>query len=156
MRRNFISCTFLLMSVTSLSGFAAGQGGKFNVYSPVPRHLRPGLDVRLKLYVELERTGQFEKLYEIFSDSYVAHLKTFNRGGMSEYVPFEKGLGKSRMEVVDFTPTSTKRVVGGVYVIFGRIKSRWGERFHEDKGSIEARRQNGEWYFSELGIEVVD
>jgi hypothetical protein len=156
MRRYLTSCIFLLVTVAPVLGTAAGQGRTFSVYAPVPQRLRPSLDSRLKLYVELERAGQFEGLYDLFSEAYVARLKTFNRGSKAEYVAAERGSGKYRMGVADFTPTSTRRVSAGVYIIFGRIKSPLGERLSEYKGSIEARRQRGDWYFSELGVEVED
>ena len=156
MRRYLIPSIFMLVTAALVLGTAAGQGRAFSVYAPVPQRLRPSLDSRLKLYVELERAEQFERLYDLFSEAYIAHLKTLNRGSMSEYVASERGACRYRMVVAGFTPTSTQRVSAGVYIIFGRIKSSIAERLSEYKGSIEARRQGGDWYFSELGVEAED
>ena len=144
MRRYLISCIFMLVTAAYAPVAAAGQGGNFSVYAPIPQRLRPSLDSRLKLYVELDGAGEFEKLYDLFSRAYIAQLKTFNRGSKAEYVAFQRSLGEARLEPAGFTPTSTKKVAVGVYIIFGSIKSRWGEKFREEKGSIEARRQNGD------------
>jgi len=146
----------MLVTAALVLGTAAGRGRAFSLYAPVPQRLRPSLDSRLKLYVELERAEQFERLYDLFSEEYITHLKTLNCGSKSEYVASERGAGRYRMVVAGFTPTSTQRVSVGVYIIFGRIKSPVGERLIEYKGSIKARRQDGDWYFSELGVEVDD
>ena len=153
MRHYLTPCALLLSAVTCVSGFA-GQGGRLKVYAPVPLRLRPRLDERLRLYVGLERTRQYEKLYDLFSESYLTHLKTFHRGSKSEYVTSRRGMVEAGLRVVDFTPTSTQRTGDGAYIIYGRMKSRWGGSFQEDKASVEARRQNGEWYFSELSVEI--
>jgi hypothetical protein len=156
MRRYLMSCIFLFVTVACAPVAAAGQGGDISVYAPIPQRLRPSLDSRLKLYVELDGAGEFERLYDLFSGAHIVHLKTFNRGSKTEYVAFQRSLGEARLAPAGFTPTSTKKVADGVYIIFGSIKSRWGEKFREEKGSIEARRENGDWYFSEFGVEVED
>jgi hypothetical protein len=154
-RRYLISCTFLLATVACGPVAAAGQGGDFSAYAPIHQRLRPSLDSRLKLYVELDGAGEFERLYDLFSGAYIAHLKTFDRGSKTKYAAFQRGLGEARLAPASFTSTSTKKLADGVYIIFGSIKSRWGEKLREEKGSIEVR-QNGDWYFSEFGVEVDD
>jgi hypothetical protein len=136
------------------AGRAAAQDAGPDVYNPVAEHLRSRLDARLKMFVECERTEQFERMYDLLSESEIARLKTSGRGTKADFVAAEKALGRFRLRVVDFTPDRVTRKEDGVFFIHGRIKARHGGVVTEDTGSIEARWEKDDWYFSELAIEI--
>lgn len=124
------------------------------MYSPVPVRLRQRLDERLKLLVEYERKHPYEKVYDLFSDTYLVHLKSLKRGSKSEYIAFVNSYSKSIPEFIDFVITSVEKKGDDSYVIQGSVKSRYHNEIYFNTGGLDARWQNGDWYFSELSIQI--
>ena len=152
-------CLWFLTSLLSVS-FAAGQTSNLKVYAPVPKQLRRQLNERLKLYVEYVRRQQYERLYDLFSEQYVAHMRSIDKDRASKegYVRFSESLKDRQYRLVEFIPTATTKDAKNVYIISVRIRdlNPTINVIFEDKGAITAYWQNGEWYFSEHGIEVYD
>ena len=151
-------CFWFLTALLSVS-FAAGQTSNLKVYAPVPKHLRGQLNERLKLYAEYVRRQQYELLYDLFSERYVAYMRSIDKDRASKegYVRFEESLDR-RYRLVEFIPTATTKDAKNVYSISVRIRefNPATNQIYEDKGSITAYWQNGQWYFSQHGIDVYD
>jgi hypothetical protein len=149
----------LLMVFVQIHAVAGTQQTNQSVYAAVPKHLRSRLDARLQLVVEYTRDKKPDKLYDLFSSEHLADLKSIERiNDKSQYVLAIRRLGSANMDVVDFSPLSTIKLVtrriDRAYVIFGWVKFRVNGKVVQDKGSIVASWKNGEWYFSEFGIEI--
>lgn len=156
MTRKMLRFTLCLILLLCLSGVAPAQRAGQGAFAPVPKALRGRLSERLKLYLEYERGKRFDRMYEMFSDAHIAFLKSLSITSKEDYVQRNKSQGHWRLDVITFIPTRTSKKAesGEAYVIRGWIESRWGKTVRKDPGTIEARLQDGQWYFAELGMEV--
>jgi hypothetical protein len=162
--RNLVATSFLLMFCASVIFVPAHsqtkeQKKEQKVFSVVPQHLRAGLIERLNLYVEYERTQQYEKLYDLLWEYAV------NPGSLSreEYVDAsKKTIAKGyRSILLEFNPTDTIDLSleeeGQVrYDIWGTAKVKSEGQTYEKDAAIEARRINEEWYFSGVADVIID
>jgi len=157
-RRRALAVTCILF-VSLAHPAGAAQRRDMKVYSPVPEDQRERLDERLRLYIGFERARRFDEVYDLLSPAYLASLRSRGVADKSAYVKSLRDLGDAYLHIEDFTPYTTKRAehaAGDVYLIEGWVVSRWGKTVHRDKGSLEAHLVEGQWYFSELGLEIVD
>ena len=162
--RNFIATSFLLafcVAVMFVPAYAQTKEQKKEqkVFAVVPQHLRARLIERLSLYVEYERTQQYEKLYDLLSD-YVVDPNSLSR---EAYVDAsKKTIGKGyRSILLEFKPTGILDLSiadEGVvrYDIWGTAKVRDEGEVYEKDAAIEARWINGEWYFSGVASVIID
>lgn len=146
MRWSFIC--LLIASLFSVPTY--GQANDQDVFAPVPALLRTRLVERLKLLIEYQRTQQWEKQYDLLSvvatqgDSKEEHVKRLQRW-------YAEGLGDI---LIDFTPKSVTYKSGAPFdaAIFGCAKLREKGRIVEFYASVEAYREQDEWYFSPIGV----
>lgn len=139
-----------LLLIALLITPAHGQTKDDDVFAQVPAALRARLVERLKLLIEYQRAQQWEKQYDLLSvlvtqgDSKEAHVKRLQRW-------YAKGLGDT---LVDFTPKTVSYGTGAPFdaVIFGCVKLRQKKRIIELYASVEAYRENDDWYFSPVGV----
>ncbi len=128
-------------------------------FAAIPENLRTSLVEQLNLYVEYERTKQYEKLYDLLLESVVAP-KGLSRDA---YVDASKRatIEKHRSVLLRFKPASTMTISLDdkdevVYQIFGTAKVDDGEEVYEMNAAIEARLINEKWYFSGVGSVIYD
>ena len=142
----------LLCCALFLTPVAGSQqrGSEQNALVNVPEQLRPRLIERLNLLVEYERTQQWDRMYDLLGEQFKISVE----GGMSR----ERWLrDRSRSRLSRFTPKSAILLFGteetGYWIILGCGEySRRGpnERL---ESSVEAYRENGDWYFSPIGVQ---
>ena len=135
------------------------QGKVQKKFEAVPEHLRARLIERLELYVEYERTRQYDKLYDLLLESIAVPLKLDREA----YVAASEGtIAKGyRSVLLKFKPHSTlalslndEDVVR--YDIWGVAKVNDGKKIYEREAAIEARWINGDWYFGSVADVIID
>ena len=131
------------------------------VFEDVPASMRTGLVERLALYVEYERTGQHDKLYELLSQSTIQ--KIYKGQTKAEFVEAgQKGDARcTSTRLLNFTPTAIQKITdengADLYVIYGKAKLlQAGRRFDNPRVVVDAQIQNGDWYFSTVGFVLID
>ena len=161
--KKIFTITFLLafsalIMITPTSAQTKEQKKEQKVFAAIPENLRARLIERLNLYVEYERTKQYEKLYDLLLES----VATSNGSSRDEYVNARKKAlaEKYRRVLLKFKPTSTLKISldekgTDIYQIFGTGKIDDGKEIFEINVGIDARLINGEWYFSGEGAVVV-
>ena len=121
--------------------------------------MRERLIERLNLYVEYERTRQYEKLYDLLLES-VATPTNLSRDAYVE--ASKKTIAKGyRSVLLEFKPTDTLNLSLNDedivrYDIWGTAKVDDGEKIFERDAAIEARWINGDWYFSGVADVILD
>ena len=140
--------------------YGKGQSEAQKVFDVVPEAMRARLVERLSNYTEYQRSKQYEKLYDLFSESTIKNL--FRGQSKTEFInAWQKGdnEGTSR-RLIEFIPGHTEKIAGestDIYVIYGRAKFCEGGKVVEKKRTaIEAHLQNGDWYFSAPADVVID
>lgn len=144
-------CCLLLTSSLCLPFH--GQVKRQGPFAEVPAPLRARLVQRLKNLIEYQRGKQWGKLYILLSvtsiqgESKEDFIKR-NHHWYTEVVPDDL--------ILDFHPRNTiaheSSANAGWWVIYGCAKLREKGRIVELKASVEAHRERGDWYFSQVGI----
>ena len=120
--------------------------GLSKVFAPVDVVLRQRLADRLKLYVEYERTHQWDKLYDLISK------QAIEKESREIFVKRQRdSSGEGFADTLDFVPASTVTSYVGIegnYSIEGCLKVRWKGRIHHWHAGVDAFLENGDWYFS--------
>jgi hypothetical protein len=140
------SCMLLLLLAVAT---VHAQERKENVFDSVQLELRPRLIERLKEYVAYERTRQYEKLYELLYD---LHDKNSSK---EVYLKSRVEAEGRRGVVQEFTPTFILNITlnegdAPTLSLKGEAKVFLKGRTVKKEMSINARFQDGEWYFSDL------
>ena len=150
MRTCFIQRILFQFALASLlAAPSSGQIKNDKKFSIVPKQLRERLVERLNLYVEYDRTEQCDKLFDLYSESFIKQQKmskdSFVR--LAESIPVS-----SRSVLLEYKVTSINKPSytkePGVFEIVGRIRISQGGRVVEGERILEARLQNGDWFFS--------
>jgi len=136
-----------------------GQSIDAKKFASVPAPIRERLIERLNLYLEYERAGQQEKLYDLFSEYY----KTVSWKTKAEYIKFlqnQEAKGAKRTFVAfDVSSVEDYSLDDSDYRIFhikGVVKFKRGDKLKKENLLLDARYENGDWYFSSwLKEEVV-
>ena len=129
-----------------------GQAKNQDAFIPVPVNLRARLIERLTLLVDYQRSQQWEKQYDLLS-------VLFTQGkGKEEFVKvsrdwYAQGLGTT---LLDFTPKAvvvhSGSVDHGEWTIYGCAKVREKKRTVKLYASVDAHRENGDWFFSQVAV----
>jgi hypothetical protein len=149
-KQNPKSCVLFLLCVLLFILPAYGQKKNAAPFSDVPESLRSSLIERLNLLVEHERNQQRDKMYELLGEQF----KNSIEGGMSK----ERWLrDHPRSRLSRFTPKQASLMFGtpanGYWIIWGCGEySRFGPN-EKLESSVEAYRQNGDWFFSSIGVQ---
>lgn len=149
--------TTSLLLVTFLAATTQGQVSGTRRFSAVPKPLRARLVERLNLYVALESAQRFEQTFEMLSEAYRT-----NQGLSREWylATRQPGSGGSRDKLLEFKPTVVEKAIGvkepDVYDIVGWAKYNRDGKIVRVERVVEARMQNGDWYFSEWLERVTD
>jgi hypothetical protein len=155
-----LGCMLVIML---LAVYARAQGKDEKVFEVVPQQTRAQLIERLKLYVEYQRTKDYQKLYDLYTQSTIKNL--FKGQRKEEFVAaYREGDARGiSFRLLEFTPTRIDKTVSpetsegsdDAYSIYGDAKLwRRGETV-EKPVAIEAQLKNGEWYFSSI-MEIND
>ena len=129
-------------------------------FSSVPTLARNRLIERLNLFLEYDRTGQYEKKFDLLSQYHLRILK-WSRSDYLKLMQEKEQQGKAE-KLIDFKITSVEdRSLDNsgkymIYSIYGNEKFLRGSKRKSEKRLIEARYENGEWYFSDWLIEYVN
>jgi hypothetical protein len=156
----FLIAFSVLVIIIPASSQTKEQKKEQKVFAAIPENLRAKFVERLNLYVEYERTKQYEKLYDLLLES-VATSDVLSR---DEYVNArKKAIAEKRQSILlKFKPISTLKLSLDekdtyiIYVVFGTGKVDDGEEIYEINAEIDARLINGEWYFSGVGSVIYD
>src|SRR6267142_6824442 len=155
-----INCFGWLLIVVCLALPASGQVENSKKFRPVPAQLRERLVERFNLYVEYERTRQYEKLFDLLSQEYISNQHLTREGYLQS---------RLKDKLVEFKPRAvTKSPVGwivkrdvkykipnvNVYQIIGIAKFQRGAEVVEEERHLEARLQDNDWYFTDWLIQV--
>ena len=163
MRKSFIvthpllNCFGWLLIVVCLALPASGQVENSKKFRPVPAQLRERLVERFNLYVEYERTRQYEKLFDLLSQEYISNQHLTREGYL-----------QSRLldKLVEFKPRAVTKEPARVYLkgviipnlnvyeIIGIAKFQRGAKVVEEERLLEARLQDNDWYFTDWLIRV--
>ena len=143
--RRLSGCVLLLLAVATVHA----QQRTENVFETVPLASRPRLVERLREYVTYERTQQYEKLYELLYD------RNDKNAGKEVYLKSRVETEGRRGVIQEFTPTSILGITlnegdAPTFNLTGQAKVLLKGRTVKKEMSINARLQDGEWYFSEL------
>ena len=163
MRKSFImthpllNCFGWFLIMVCLALPASGQVENSKKFRSVPAQIRERLVERFNLYVEYERTRQYENLFDLLSQAYISN-QHLTREGYLQSRPLDK-LVEFKPRAITKTPSSAY-VKGykipniNVYEIIGVAKFQRGGKVVEEEKLLEARLQNNDWYFTDWLIRV--
>jgi hypothetical protein len=129
------------------------------VFAAIPTESRAQLIERLKLYVTYQRTANYEKLYDLYSEKTIKEI--FKGQNKTEFsAAFRKGDEERKsVRMLEFKPTSVEKTAedgGEFFKIYGEATVlQQGEIVKKDL-VVEAHPQNGNWYFSAITTVQVD
>jgi hypothetical protein len=146
----FLSC---ILTTFLIANCAHGQDNEKKVFDIVAEPQRAQLIQRLKLYVEYERTREYEKLYGLLSKTTLERV--FKGQSIAEFVTASRkgDAENTSVRILDFTVTNidkTTKEDADVYNVCGTAKLCEQGKLIEKQIVIYAQLQNGTWYFSTL------
>jgi hypothetical protein len=137
----------IAVAVIFFSGLPViAQNRNSKVFDPIEPTLQPHLSDRLKLFVEYNRTQQWDKLYDL---TYKPDIKNITREQFVKRQRLFSGKGASR--TIAFTPQATQKSPEGItdnFLIEGCLKVNWKGRNHRWRATVDAYFVEGEWYFT--------
>lgn len=140
-----------LAAAAALASTTYGQDRAESAFDVVPRQSRARLVERLGEYVRYERTGQFEKLYELL---YEAGADGEKKVSKEAYAASRREAEGRRGVLQEFSPTYILNVTLNegdppTFAITGRARVLCEGQTAEKLVAVRARLQDGDWYFSE-------
>jgi hypothetical protein len=129
-------------------------------FAPVPGQLRARLMTRLNLFLEFDRTAQYEKKYDLFSDYYLTTLK-WKKEDYVKNMQERAAQGKGE-KLIDFKVSRVENfslddsLEHAIFNIYGRFKYLKGEKTKSEERLLDARYERGDWYFSDWLIEYIN
>ena len=166
MRKGFIvthpllNCFGWLLIVICLALPASGQVENPKKFRPVPAQLRERLVERFNLYVEYERTRQYENLFDLLSQAYISNQHLTREGYLQSRLPDKlvefkpRAVTKSPVRVIFKGGVKYLIPSTNVYEIVGIAKFQRGAKVVEEERLLEARLQDNDWYFTDWLIRV--
>jgi hypothetical protein len=136
------------------------QDASQKVLEAIPEPFRPQLVERLALFVEYQRTKQYDKLYDLLSQSSIHTV--FKDQTKEEFAKaYQTGdVQRTSTRLIEFLPTATQQTQAeapGVYVIYGAATMcQMGELTKKPRVAVTAQLQDGKWYFSPAMDVLVD
>jgi acetyl esterase/lipase len=151
LRRVGRNALLFLAAAAALSSTTYGQDRAESVFDAVPQQSRARLVERLGEYVTYERSGQYEKLYELLYEAGADGEKKLSK---EAYAASRREAKDRRGVLQEFSPTYTLNITLNegyppTFVITGRARVlRDGQKVKKQM-AVHARLQDGDWYFSE-------
>lgn len=154
MTRRYLTRYILAVMVLAMSHApGAGQDRDERLFDSVPTALRARLIERLNLFLQFDRAGLYEKKFELLSEYDRNHWKV-NKAGYAKLMEYMHARGKVERNI-DFRITRlqnwtmTDAQNQGNVMICGRSRFWRGNSIRTGTRLLEARFEQGEWYFSE-------
>lgn len=150
LRRAGRSTHLFLAGAAALAAIAYGQHYSEDAFDVVPRQSRARLVERLGEYVRYERTGRYEKLYELL---YEAGTDGEKKVSKEAYAASRQEAKDRRGVLQEFSPTYILNITLNegdppTFVITGRARVFRDGRKVEKQMAVHAKLQDGDWYFS--------
>jgi hypothetical protein len=129
-------------------------------FAPVPGNVRARLLERLNQFLEYDRTAQYEKKYDLFSDNFLTTLK-WKKEDYVKLMQEREAKGKSE-KLLDFKVSRVEKLSlddsleHTTFKIYGRLKYLKGKKTKSEERLLDASYQNGDWYFSDWLIEYIN
>lgn len=153
--------SWLIFVVVVFAIYTPAQNTDPKTFDAIPPAMRSRLIERLELYVEYQRTKQYDQLYDLLSRS--AIQKMFRGQSKAEFTKaYQKGDDeRTSTRIIHFTPTSTAKQQDAdgatIYLIYGQASlCEMGEFSRRRSIVIRAQLQDGDWYFSSFGNVLND
>jgi hypothetical protein len=154
-KRKIGRLSWLMFVVVVFAIYTPAQNTDPKTFDAIPQSMRPRLIERLELYVEYQRTKQYDHLYDLLSRS--AIQKMFRGQSKAEFTKaYQKGDDeRTSTRIIHFIPAATAKEQDAdgatIYLIYGKA-SLWemGEFSRSRSIVIGAQLQDGDWYFSSL------
>lgn len=145
-----IKCLSLAFALIAFSGWKFGQEQPFR---SVPESIRARLVERLNLLNKYQKDKKWEDLYSLLSTTVIQDLSK------EDYVRINShhynNLAPDDL-ILNFRPIDTVAqelsAQAGWWVIYGCAELRKKGRSVWYQASVEAHREEGDWYFSEIGV----
>lgn len=149
-------CGLLIMTGTA---YSQAQCGEQKVFDAVPEPLRVRLIERLNSYVEAQRARQYEKVYDLLSES--ARTRMYKNQSKADFVKSYQDADAAHRgtRLDEFTPSETDKIEEehqSVYEIYGKAKLQQEGEIVSKRIVIQAELQNGDWYFSPMAEVLID
>lgn len=168
MSRFLISTLSLVLLVTFVADHASAQANKIKAsdkaLAVVPEGFRAQLIERLNLYLEYNRTRQYDKLYDLMyvpdSESREDFVKACLKGDVTGYgtrvIKFKmREISKGISGFLDSEPETDAN--NKAYDLYGASTVRQGEETsRSDNVVLHVKWRNGDWYFGNIGIITYD
>ena len=155
-----LNCFGRLLIVVCLAFPASGQVENSKKFRAVPAQLRERLVERFNLYVECERTRQYEKLFDLLSQDFISNQHLTREGYLQsrlkdKLVEFKlRAVTKSPVRWIVKRDVMDKIPNVNVYEIIGIAKFQRGAKVVEEERHLEARLQDNDWYFTDWLVYV--
>jgi hypothetical protein len=132
----------LVIMLVITAGFigASSNAQKPDAFADVPASQRERLKSRLSEFVELHRSKNWSRVYDLIAE----RAKNATEGGMPRDMFLKKKLYSS---VRRFTPRSAKKIDDDWWIVGGCGGFDRGENI---EAVVEAYFQDGDWYFSDI------
>lgn len=154
-----ICVAYVTVTFAALAAYAQEVSPK--ALEVIPEPFRQQFVEKLGLYVEYQRTKQYDKLYDLFSPSTIHTV--FNDQTREEFVrAYQKGdIERTSVRLLEFKPTAIQKMqsedTSDEYVIWGRAEMcQMGESIKKRRVAVVAQLQDGKWYFSPIMDALVD
>jgi hypothetical protein len=152
-----VMCAFMIMTGTA---YSQAQCVEQKVFDAVPEPLRARLVERLNLYVEAQRARQYEKVYDLLSES--ARTRMYKNQSRADFVKSYQDADAAHRgtRLNEFTPSESDKIEEedhqAVYEIYGKAKLQQEGETVSKRIVIQAELQNGEWYFYPMAEVLID
>jgi hypothetical protein len=143
--------TIFLLAILFIAP-AQARAQNQDIFAEVSVHVRARLTERLKLLIEYDRTRQWERMYDLLSDRFLQGETKEHLVNRRRYVAEKLGGD----ELIVFTPQSITLLheESGWWLIRGCGEFRQSGRSRRVDTVVEAYLQNGEWYFSQIRMNI--
>lgn len=141
----------LIMLPTTLRAQAHSKNEE--IFAAIPKESRAQLIERLNLYVSYQRTADYDKLYDLYSEKTINRI--FNGQNKTEFsAAFRKGDEERKsVRMLEFKPTSIEKSADDgseFYKIHGEATVLQQGEIVKKEVLVEAYPKDGNWYFSAI------
>jgi hypothetical protein len=156
--RRYQTCFLIAGMLMLTTAYAVNAQRNEKVFAVVPESQRAQLVERLKLYVDYQRSKDYEQLYGLLSKATIDRV--FKGQTLPQFVAaFRKGdEERTSVTILDFKVTNVEKTTeDGVdlYKIYGDAKLRQHGEEVDKQIVIGAQWQDANWYFTTLS-DVLD
>jgi hypothetical protein len=157
MKRKRITLTLVMLFTASVAVHAQTRFRE-DVNSQLPKTLATTLDRRLEQFLHSYKREEYETVYDLLrtKDKIRAWEERATvldpMRSKESYLTYRKAYYP---KLVKFTPTSFRQI-SDRYEVRGEAKVRYKSGVFNEERIIFAYLENGKWFFSEIGTEIID